>query len=632
MGARDEPGQTIRFARSGDRTVAWAAVGAGPPLVVGGWWMGHLELNWADPAFRAFFARWPPDHTLVRYDRPGSGLSPGAPEPSLDGEVAALTEVVTALGEAPVTLLGASSGGPVAATLAARRPDLVERLVLYGTFADGSRIALARGPGPARRPRRRPLGPGLAGAGRPVPARRDPGRARRRSRASSGPRPPPTPRPPSLAAAYAFDVRAELARVAAPTLVLHRRDDRAIPVALGRDVAATVPDASFVALEGDDHFPWRGDADAVLRAIRARVPPGSSGAPWREVTPPTSVLSPRELEVLRLVAEGLADREIARRLSLSPHTVHRHLANVRSKLDLPSRAAATAYASATTCSSRRPRAAMARPGHARRMAGRGDAPRRRSEVCCSHDHDHVPTPSANPVRGRLNAAFFRIMDRYVHRHLGDRKAALFTDLPGTVVELGAGTGRQHALLPGGDAGDRHRAQPADAPLRCGRPPPATAWTSRSARWARRTRAWPDGSVDAVVSTLVLCTVDDPAAVVAEVRRILRPGGRFLVLEHVAAPDGGPLDRLQRLLWTGWRWAFEGCDLQRHTGDLLADRGLRRRGPGALPRRLDLPAGRRPGGRDTAPLSPSAPHPCRGGGTTLPEGTMFWLVRNRLSGS
>ena len=348
VGARDDPaagpaGQTIRFARSDARTVAWAVVGAGPPLVVGGWWMAHLELNWADPAFRAFFGELAGGHTVVRYDRPGSGLSPGIPDHSLDGEVAALVEVVSAVGDAPVTLLGASSGGPVAAALAARRADLVERLVLYGTYADGSHLA-----SPAVRDQLVALVGTHWGLGSRVladlflpgatSAERDEFARFQRASASAG------AASASLAAAYAVDVRAELDQVAAPTLVLHRRDDRAVPVALGRDVAATIPGASFVALEGDEHFPWRGDADAVRRAVLAFLP-GSAGPDRRSPdVAPASVLSPRELDVLRLVAEGMADREIARRLSLSPHTVHRHLANVRSKLALPSRAAAAAYA------------------------------------------------------------------------------------------------------------------------------------------------------------------------------------------------------------------------------------------------------------------------------------------------
>ncbi len=350
MGARDgvpaagSAGQTIRFARSGDRAVAWAAVGAGPPLVVGGWWMNHLELNWADPGFRGFFAALAERHTVVRYDRPGSGLFPGHPEPSLDGEVAALTRVVTALGDGPVTLLGASSGGPVAATLAARRPDLVERLVLYGTYADGSRVAP-----PAVRDHLVALVGAHWGLGSRVLAdlflpgataaeRDDFARFQRASATADA-------ASASLAATYAFDVRADLDRIAAPTLVVHRLEDRAIAVALGREVAAGIPDAAFVGLEGSDHFPWRGNAGAVLRAMSGFLPgPSWPGAGVPHATAPANVLSPREVEVLRLVAGGLSDREIARRLTLSPHTVHRHLANIRGKLGLPSRAAATAYA------------------------------------------------------------------------------------------------------------------------------------------------------------------------------------------------------------------------------------------------------------------------------------------------
>jgi pimeloyl-ACP methyl ester carboxylesterase/DNA-binding CsgD family transcriptional regulator len=337
-------GQTVRFSRSGDRTVAWAAVGTGPPLVVGGWWMSHLELNWADPDFRAFVRALAERHTVVRYDRPGSGLSPGAPDRTLDGEVAALAQVLTTLDRGPVTLLGASSGGPVAAALAARRPDLVERLVLYGTYADGSRIAP-----PAVRDQLVALVGAHWGLGSRVladlflpgadAAERDAFARFQRASATAG------AASASLAATYAFDVRAALGRITVPTLVLHRREDRAIAAALGREVAATVPGAAFVALEGTDHFPWRGDADAVRRAVLGL--PGSSSpgpAPESSVAAPTSVLSPRELEVLRLVAGGRSDREIARRLGLSPHTVHRHLANIRTKLDLPSRAAATAYA------------------------------------------------------------------------------------------------------------------------------------------------------------------------------------------------------------------------------------------------------------------------------------------------
>ena len=79
---------------------------------------------------------------------------------------------------------------------------------------------------------------------------------------------------------------------------------------------------------------------------------------------------------------------------------------------------------------------------------------------------------------------------------------------------------------------------------------------------------PPASVDAIVCTLVLCTVPDPAAALAEARRILRPGGRLVFIEHVAAPADAALAGLQRRLRRSWKWAFEGCDLCRPTGALL----------------------------------------------------------------
>lgn len=174
---------------------------------------------------------------------------------------------------------------------------------------------------------------------------------------------------------------------------------------------------------------------------------------------------------------------------------------------------------------------------------------------------------ANPVRGRLNACFFRAVDGYVHRVLGARKASLFADLPATVVELGPGTGanlryyrpgtRLVAIEPNPHMhpGLRHAAERHGIDLEL------------HAVGAEAT-GLPDASVDAVVGTLVFCTLADPGAALAEVRRILRPGGRLVLLEHVAA-DGG-LGRVQRLLRPGWRWAFEGCDLRRHTADVLVE--------------------------------------------------------------
>jgi pimeloyl-ACP methyl ester carboxylesterase/DNA-binding CsgD family transcriptional regulator len=334
--------QVVRFTGGpNDRPVAWATVGTGPPLVLGGWWCGHLELDWQNPLFRRFGRLLGDRCTLVRYDRPGVGMSdPAGPlVTSLAEEVATLSAVVDAAGE-KVSLFGGSSGGCAAMAYAAAHPDRVERLVLYGSYACGAEIATAEARDSLLTLVGRHWGVGsrvLADLFLPTatPAERDEfvrfqraGLTQEKARRS-------------LAAVYAFDVRDQLAKIEVPTLVLHRRDDRAIPFALGQDVAARIPGATFVPLDGTDHLPWRGDGEGLVRPVREFLGVG------RRARQPGSLrheLSERELEVLRLVAQGFSDQEIARRLGISAHTAHRHVSNIRGKLGVSSRAAAAAQA------------------------------------------------------------------------------------------------------------------------------------------------------------------------------------------------------------------------------------------------------------------------------------------------
>ncbi len=92
------------------------------------------------------------------------------------------------------------------------------------------------------------------------------------------------------------------------------------------------------------------------------------------------------------------------------------------------------------------------------------------------------------------------------------------------------------------------------------------------RVAERT-GLPDRSVDTVISSLVLCSVTDPAAVLAEVRRILRPGGTYRFVEHVAAPTGTPTRALQRALRRPWAWTFEGCSCERDLEGVIRAAGF-----------------------------------------------------------
>jgi SAM-dependent methyltransferase len=189
---------------------------------------------------------------------------------------------------------------------------------------------------------------------------------------------------------------------------------------------------------------------------------------------------------------------------------------------------------------------------------------------------HVTHPGdvtiAHPVRGRLNAAFFRLIDGYVHARLGARKEDLFADLPPQVVELGPGTGSNLRYFRPGTHLVAIEPNPHMHPA-LERAAAERGVTLDVRATGAEATGLPSASVDAVVSTLVLCTLPDPAAALAEVRRILRPGGRLFLIEHVAADRDTFLARLQRILRRPWLWAFEGCDLERHTTELIHAAGF-----------------------------------------------------------
>ena len=345
--------QSIRFTTVDGGRVAWATVGAGPPLVLGGWWMSHLDLNWRDQAFRELILALAAGRTVIRYDAPGMGLSePGEGHRTLEREAAVLAAVVDACGAETVDFLAASAGGPIVAAYAAGHPERVGRLVFYGSYVRGAEVADAAARESILAMVRRHWGLGsrvLADVFMPSASaaqRREFVEFQRRAAdAELAAR--------SLEAVYEFDASGLVGRLTGPEWVLHRREDRAIPFRLGQQLAAALPDAAFQALAGADHLPWVGDRGELVAAVLGGLGPASGSAvptgsgdlaAGSAAAAAASGLTAREIEVLRLVALGLSDREIAERLVLSPHTVHRHVANIRTKLRLPSRAAAAAQA------------------------------------------------------------------------------------------------------------------------------------------------------------------------------------------------------------------------------------------------------------------------------------------------
>jgi len=168
---------------------------------------------------------------------------------------------------------------------------------------------------------------------------------------------------------------------------------------------------------------------------------------------------------------------------------------------------------------------------------------------------------AHGLRGPFNAAFFGVMGPYLEWHMRRHKRRVFGELPAHVVELGPGVGANLRYLPAG--GTLVAIEP--------NPHMHRRLRARAARRGVRLELHglvaehidlPDHSVDTVISSLVLCSVSDPDGVLAEVRRILRPGGTYRFVEHVAAPSGTPTRALQRAVRRPWAWTFEGCSCER----------------------------------------------------------------------
>ncbi len=329
-----EDGTAVRFAVSGTGPIAIYVPG----------WVSHLELGWALPAERRFYEGLAAGRTLVRYDRPGCGLS-GSTERAdvVELELEVLRLVSTAVGADRFDLIGASFGAPLAVRWAARHPESVSRLILYGGWVDGDVVA-------APAVREHVLGlvdqhwgfasdvlteifaPDADAGFRAVFARYQ----RESASAAMARR--------LLAACYDIDVADDLGRIAAPTTVIHRREDRAVPLAEGERLARGIDGARLTVLTGRTHIPFVGDAHSVLNAMRRGLglPPLDGG------TQPT--LTPRQFQVAALVAQGWSNRQIADELVITERSAESHVERIRARLGFRSRTQIAAWYVATTAS------------------------------------------------------------------------------------------------------------------------------------------------------------------------------------------------------------------------------------------------------------------------------------------
>lgn len=255
--------QEIRFcsARDGVR-IAYSTVGSGPPLVKAANWMNHLEFEWQSPIWSHWIGELTRHHTVIRYDERGNGLSDwDVKDLSFEAWVEDLETVVDTAGVERFALLGISQGGAVACVYAARHPERVSHLLLYGAFARGW---LHRGSPDDVEQRNALITLVRLGWGKNSPAFRQvwtnifiPGGTAEQmdwfnelQRVSASPQNAAE----LLLAAGRLDVVDVLPRIRVPTLVLHCENDKAVPMNEGRLLAASIPGARFVPLPGRNHL------------------------------------------------------------------------------------------------------------------------------------------------------------------------------------------------------------------------------------------------------------------------------------------------------------------------------------------------------------------------------------------
>ncbi len=268
------PPQT-RYARSGDVGIAYQVYGEGEiDLVLAFPFLSHLDLMWESPAIAHFLDRLGSFARVLVFDRRGVGLSdPVDGAPTLEERMDDVRAVMDAAGSERAALLGMSEGATMCMLFAATYPERTSALVLWGAMArstaapDYPWAPQKEAAVEAQEELIQPLwgqgatieifSPSMAGneAAREFQARFE--------RQAASPM-----RVQQLFRMFLdTDVRDALALIQAPTLILHRRQDRAVNYRAARWLAERIEGSRYVELEGEDHFPWVGDSEAPLAAI-----------------------------------------------------------------------------------------------------------------------------------------------------------------------------------------------------------------------------------------------------------------------------------------------------------------------------------------------------------------------------
>lgn len=337
--------QSIRFCTAADGCrIAYATSGRGPALVKVGNWLTHLEFDLQSPVWGHLVETLSQDHTVIRYDQRGTGLSDwDAPAQSFEAWVSDLETVVDAAGIERFALLGVSQGAPVGIEYAVRHPDRVTHLVLHGGYARGR---LRRGEDPAlREVALTNIKLAELGWGRDddvsfrqfFTSQFIPGGTLEQlqwfnelQRASAS----PANAARVMRVLYDIDVDEALPRIECPTLVLHATGDLTVPFAEGRRLASAIAHSRFVPLGTANHLMLAQDPAWPRWVAEVREFLGASA---QDDEAPFPNLTPRERELLELLAQGRDNAQMAALLGLSDKTVRNRVSAIFAKLEVENR-------------------------------------------------------------------------------------------------------------------------------------------------------------------------------------------------------------------------------------------------------------------------------------------------------
>lgn len=336
----------IQYFRAQDGVnLAYWTLGSGQPalIVLPGFPMSHLEREWAIPRLRSFYQFMAMNRTLIRFDWRGTGLSERDVDSFdvnlLAGDILAL---MRKLEIEQAAVFAAFTAGPIALNLALEHPEKVSHLVLWHSFSSTNAYY--------RIPRIQSMS-SLAATDweffvEAATLNRlgwtDAETAQRTVDLVMASYAPAIAAKIKQESQY-WDFTARIHEIETPTLVLHRRDFHGMKIAFSTDLAARMPNAKLMILDGAFGYFYGENVHSIARIIDDFLSKGKDqhSNATRQFG---DALTARELEILTLLAAGLRDKEIAARLNLTTFTVHRHVANVYKKIDAHGRADATAFA------------------------------------------------------------------------------------------------------------------------------------------------------------------------------------------------------------------------------------------------------------------------------------------------